>query len=73
MAEHLRPGEVRDAIFAFFEELGDAEASIREIVASVEQRLGRTVAQSSVRSYLRLNPELFERVSWGRYRMVGGK
>jgi hypothetical protein len=73
MAEHLPPGAVRDAIFAFFAELGDADASTGDIVAGVEQRLGRQVATSSVRSYLRLNPDRFSRVSRGRYRMVGRK
>jgi hypothetical protein len=73
MAEQLPPGAVRDAIFAFFGELGDSDASTGEIIAGVEQHLGRPVAASSVRSYLRLNPDRFRRVSWGRYRMVGGK
>jgi len=73
MAEHLPPGAVRDAIVAFFAELSDSDASTGEIIAGVEDRLGRQVAASSVRSYLRLNPDRFRRVSRGRYRMVGRK
>lgn len=74
MTERLRPGEVRDAIFAFFKESRAEEATTTEIVDAVQRRLGTEVARSSVRSYLRLNtPETFERVARGRYRLVGGK
>ena len=67
----LRPGEVRDAIE---EVLGsDARAmSVKEIHASVETHLGRSVPESSVRSYLNLNAGhkgRFERVRRGIYKL----
>lgn len=74
MAERLRPGEVRDAIFAFFKESQVEDASTTEILEAVQRRLGAKVPDSSVRSYLRLNtPKSFKRVSRGRYRLARGK
>ncbi|HBO7620155.1 DNA methyltransferase [Pseudomonas aeruginosa] len=65
----IAPGCIRDSIFDF---LSTTEsAPIKEIHKAVETRLG-AVAQSSVRSYLNLNePEVFERVERGRYRLAG--
>lgn len=62
------PGSVRDAIVEF---LSTTEsASINEIQAAVQTRIG-SVAPSSVRSYLNLNvPEVFERTGRGSYRLV---
>lgn len=67
----LRPGEVRDGIE---EALRDAVVPmpVRQIHASVEARLGKSVPESSVRSYLNLNsgPDgQFERVSRGVYKL----
>lgn len=63
-----QPGEVRDAIMAFLS--GKKEgASVAEIVAGVEARIG-PVARSSVRSYLQLNAgRVFERLHPGVYRI----
>ena len=70
MVERRRPGEVRDAIMAALQE-AEGELTIKEIRARVETTLGRAVAPSSVRSYLNLNtPGLFERTSWGTYRLA---
>ncbi|GAA4741759.1 DNA-methyltransferase [Gordonia alkaliphila] len=70
MAERQRPGEVRDAIVAYFEEI-NADASAAEVCAGVSAKLGRAVPASSVRSYLGLNtPDMFERVGRGRYALA---
>lgn len=49
------------------------DATVQEIHAAVEKRLGE-VAASSVRSYLQLgtdsSPQLFTRVSRGRYKLA---
>jgi site-specific DNA-methyltransferase (adenine-specific) len=66
------PGEVRDAIVAALRRR-QKDASVGEIHAAVEKRLGK-VATSSVRSYLQLgtdsSPRLFTRVSRGRYKLA---
>lgn len=70
MAERRKPGEVRDAIVGFLKGR-DSEASLDDVVAAVEKRLG-TVARSSVRSYLNLNVgKGIERTGRGRYRWTG--
>ena len=61
------PGTVRDAIVASFD-LAQPDASVSEIKRSVEAKIG-DVPASSVRSYLRLRPDLFERTRHGRYRL----
>lgn len=66
MASRLRPGEVRDAIHAYLREI-KGDASILEIQAAVNERLGTEVPTSSVRSSLRLS-SLFEQTARGRYR-----
>jgi hypothetical protein len=71
MAERQRPGEVRDAIIGFFRESDSKDASIADVLAGVTERLGHPVAESSVRSYLRLNtPGTFERTGRGRYTLA---
>ncbi len=61
------PGTVRDAIVGFLGGLyGDA--SVTEIRSAVEAELGHVPA-SSVRSYLRLRPDTFERTGHGLYRL----
>jgi len=71
-SDRRAPGEVRDAIVAVLRGR-QQEASVTEIHAAVEKRLGK-VAASSVRSYLRLgtdsSPRLFMRVSRGRYKLA---
>lgn len=66
------PGEVRDAIVAALR-ARQKGASVQEIQLAVEKRLG-AVADSSVRSYLQLgtdsSPQLFTRVSRGRYKLA---
>ncbi len=61
------PGRVRDAIVAC---LGAAlgELSVSDIRRLVTARIG-DVPASSVRSYLRLRPDMFERTQHGRYRL----
>ncbi|MDE0407665.1 MAG: hypothetical protein OXN81_07360 [Alphaproteobacteria bacterium] len=61
------PGRIRDAIVAGLD-LVSGDASIAEIHRAVEARIG-AVPASSVRSYLRLNPDRFERTGRGRYRL----
>ena len=61
------PGTVRDAIVACLD-LAQGDASVSEIRRSVEARMG-DVPASSVRSYLRLRPDIFERTRHGRYRL----
>jgi hypothetical protein len=68
VASRLRPGEVRDAIRAYLKEIG-REATISEIHAVVNERIGSTVPASSVRSSLQLS-DLFRRVSRGRYQLA---
>ena len=64
------PGAVRDAIVTFLSAMyGDA--TVTEIRNAVEVELGHVPA-SSVRSYLRLRPDTFERTGHGRYRMKRG-
>lgn len=70
MVERQRPGEVRDALVAYFEEI-NADVSVAEVCAGVSAKLGRAVPASSVRSYLGLNtPGMFERVGRGRYMLA---
>ena len=61
------PGKVRDAIVSCLD-LARGDASVAEIHRAVEARIG-AVPASSVRSYLRLNPDRFERTERGRYRL----
>lgn len=62
-----RPGVVRDAIISFLQE--KREATVAEIRAAVEAKLG-PVPSSSVRSYLGNNvPHLFARTAHARYRL----
>ncbi len=68
MAQRQRPGEVRDAIRAFLQEIG-RDATVTEICQAVNQRTGRQVPTSSVRSSLRLS-DLFVQESRGRYRLA---
>ena len=59
------PGSIRDAIVGFLTET-DGDASVAEIRHAVEQKIG-SVPASSVRSYLRLRPDIFDRTVRGRY------
>jgi len=61
-----KPGEVRDAILSALS-AAPSGATVSEIKNAVSTRLGAT-AQSSIRSYLRLNtPEFFVRSERGHY------
>lgn len=64
------PGSIRDAILGFLTDI-PGDVSVAEIQTAVEQILG-SVPPSSVRSYLRLRPDLFERTTRGRYRISDG-
>ena len=68
MSIRRRPGEVRDAIRDYLGAV-KREASIGEIQAGVNERLGQVPA-SSVRSSLRLS-DLFTQTARGRYRLSG--
>ena len=61
------PGRIRDAIVSCLD-LAGGDASVAEIHRAVEARIG-AVPASSVRSYLRLRPDRFERTQRGRYRL----
>jgi DNA modification methylase len=63
-----RPGQVRDAVLAYLQDL-DVAASIAEIQTAVNDRLG-CVSPSSVRSCLNHHTDtLFERIARGRYKV----
>jgi hypothetical protein len=67
----LQPGVVRDGIRAALKKAGVDGASVAVIHAAVEKKVGEDVPRSSVRSYLNLNtPDQFERIGYGRYRLV---
>ena len=61
------PGTVRDAIVAHLDPIG-GEASVSEITRAVEANIG-DVPASSIRSYLRLRPDLFRRTRYGFYQL----
>jgi DNA modification methylase len=66
-----KPGEIRDAILEYFR-TQQSEASVSEIRQAVAERMNGPLAESSVRSYLRLNtPGEFERTARGTYRLRG--
>lgn len=70
MSDRLKPGAVRDAILATFYRERTA-LTVDELHESVNKQLGKTVARSSVRSYLNINtPGTFERVDRGSYRLA---
>ncbi len=62
------PGVVRDAIVAYLG-LTSRDASVAEITRGVEANIG-DVPASSIRSFLRLRPDMFTRVGHGRYQLV---
>lgn len=62
------PGQIRDAIIGYLKQCG-RDASVAEIREAVASCFRGELAESSVRSYLRLNSSTnFERVAPGRYR-----
>ena len=61
------PGTIRDAIIAYLAN-HKQDASVADIQNAVEQQIG-SVPASSVRSYLRLRPDTFQRTRRGRYRI----
>lgn len=64
----LAPGSVRDSIVSYLSMI-KTDASVKDIQEAVRLSIGG-VSPSSVRSYLNLNtPEIFVRVSRGRYRL----
>jgi hypothetical protein len=64
----IPPGSVRDAILAYLSSI-DGDASLADIRAGVNSRLGPT-PQSSIRSYLNGNvPKIFIRTERGRYKL----
>lgn len=66
----LQPGVVRDAIISYLSKREDS-ATVSQICAGVRNVLGRSVAHSSIRSYLSLNvPDTFMRPKPGRYRLT---
>lgn len=69
MTDRLKPGVVRDAILEILR--GSDGLSVAEIHTGVSRKLGRDVAQSSVRSYLNLNtPGTFRRIKRGVFRLA---
>lgn len=62
------PGTVRDAIVAHLD-LTSGESSVSEITQAVGTSIG-DVPASSVRSYLRLRPDLFRRTRHGFYQLM---
>ena len=61
------PGTIRDAIVDYLN-AANADVSVAEITRAVEARLG-PVSASSVRSYLRLRSDRFQRIRYGRYQL----
>ncbi|MXY04263.1 MAG: site-specific DNA-methyltransferase [Gammaproteobacteria bacterium] len=69
VVDRRQPGEVRDAVIATLRAYPDG-VPVRQIVADVRGLIGEDVADSSIRSYLRLNtPELFRRLDRGQYQL----
>lgn len=65
-----KPGDVRDAVLATLRAHPDG-ASIRKIAIHVRTMLGGEVADSSIRSHLRLNtPETIRRLDRGLYQLA---
>lgn len=65
-----RPGEVRDAIIDYLRDKNSG-ATVADIRQAVAQRLKGELAESSVRSYLRLNADgELQRVSAGVYKLA---
>ena len=63
------PGQVRDALRAVMRESGGRDVRVQEIIAAVEEKLGGSVAPSSVRSYLQIGSAgEWRRISKGVYR-----
>ncbi|MEX0777884.1 MAG: DNA methyltransferase [Phycisphaeraceae bacterium] len=72
MEERCRPGQVRDAIVTYLS-LCRTPASVAEIRSAVAGQV-KSLAPSSVRSYLRLNTgTIFEKTGHGRYRLADGQ
>jgi len=70
MAARRAPGQIRDAIVEFLERRPGKPATVDEIHAACEAKLGGKIAASSIRSYLNLNtPGTFERVARATYRL----
>ena len=68
--KRLPPGAVRDAIVIALQDAPGNQMSVSDLHAAVNKTIGRDVAASSVRSYLRLNtPKSFRRVRRGEYRL----
>ena len=68
--QRRQPGEVRDAVLATLRAYPDG-VSVRDIVVHVRRILGEDLADSSIRSYLRLNtPETIRRLDRGRYQLA---
>lgn len=72
MAQPTRPfGTIRDAILDYFDAKDDHTATIAEVRAALQMRLG-DVAPSSVRAYLQTRSR-FERVAKGVYKLRPGR
>jgi site-specific DNA-methyltransferase (adenine-specific) len=72
MPDRVAPGKIRDAIVAHLETR--PEASLDEIRDAVRAQVNPGVAESSIRSYLRINtPGLFVRTGRGRYALQGAE
>src|SRR5688572_8412485 len=69
MSTRNSPGQIRDAIVGVLR-TREGDWTVREIRTAVAADLGRVVPPSSVRSYLRLNPDAFQRTAHGRYQLV---
>lgn len=66
------PGAIRDVVLGYLSAMADA-ATVAEIHAAVEARLG-VVPASSVRSCLNLNtPDVFQRIGRGQYPAAAGR
>lgn len=69
-AKRRKPGEVRDAVLATLRAYPDG-ASIRDIAVHVRTMLGAEVADSSIRSYLRLSTsETIRHLGRGAYQLA---
>lgn len=65
----LAPGVVRDFILEYLRGVKE-DATVKEIQAAVERKVGGAVPRSSVRSYLANNtPNTFVRTAPARYRL----
>jgi hypothetical protein len=67
MVARRSPGVVRDAIVKVMK--GQGAMTTQEVLEAVRKHTGEDIPSSSVRSYLRITPTMFDRVDHGTYKL----